>query len=95
MQKQQVKEVKSSVLLKTVRAHLKQPHGCFCRTLTKLSRIFFEQLRTGSVLLNLGMQFVYIVSHRQKQDFSRYLLLPAQKELPKTIVLLDDAKGTL
>lgn len=27
----------------------------------KLSRIFSKQLRTGSVLLNLGMQSVYII----------------------------------
>lgn len=35
----------------------------------KLSQIFFEQLRSGTVLLYLGMQLVYVVGHGKQQDF--------------------------
>ena len=33
----------------------------------KLSRVFFKQLRAGSIMLNLGMQFVYVVGHRENK----------------------------
>ena len=43
----------------------------------KLSRIFFEQLRACPILLDLGMQFVYIIGHRQQKYFGRYFFLTA------------------
>lgn len=42
----------------------KMPNIRFCG---KLSRIFFKQLRSGSLLLNLCMQFVYVVGHRENK----------------------------
>lgn len=33
----------------------------------KLSRVFSKQLRTGSTMPNLGMQFVYAVGHRENK----------------------------
>ena len=60
-----------------------------------LSRIFFKQLRAGPVLLDLGMQFVYVVGHSQKKHFCVYLLLTTQKKLPKGVVLLKHTKCTL
>ena len=34
----------------------------------KLSRIFFEQLRSGAVLLYLGVQLVYVIGHCNEED---------------------------
>ena len=41
------------------------------------------------------MQFVYVVGHRQQKHLCRDLLLPAKKELPKTVILLHHAESTL
>lgn len=60
-----------------------------------LSRQFFKQLASGPILLYLGVQFVHIVGHRQQEDLSGYLPVTAQQELPESVVLLDDTKGSL
>ena len=60
----------------------------------KLSRSFFKQLPAGSVLLNLGMQFVYVSGHCRQKHLCCDLLLPAKKELPKTVILLHRTKNT-
>ena len=39
------------------------------------------------------MQFVYVVGHRQQKYLCRDLLLPAKKELTKTVILLHHTKG--
>ena len=61
----------------------------------KLSRIFYEQLRSRTVLLCFGMQFVYVVGHGKEQYLRRDLLVSAQKKLPEAVILLDCAKGAL
>ena len=61
----------------------------------KLSRIFYEQLRSRTVLLGFGMQFVYVVGHGKEQYLRGDLLVSAQKKLPEAVILLDCAKGAL
>ncbi len=57
-----------------------------------LSRHFFKQLRTGSILLNLVMKLVNIVAERHDEHFSPHFLVAAQQKLPESIILLDDTK---
>jgi hypothetical protein len=37
--------------------------------ITQLSRKYFEQLSAGTVLLNLVVEFVDVVSHRHEENF--------------------------
>lgn len=84
---------KQSIILLTHRG-IRRAIGHKYSVLPRLSRIFFKQLRAGPILLDLGMQFVYVISHRQQKNFGRYLLLSAQKKLTKPIVLLYNSKCT-
>ena len=43
----------------------------YFRYISWLSRIFFEQLRAGSILLTLGMQFVYVAGYHQQKHLGR------------------------
>ncbi len=59
-----------------------------------LSRIFYEQLRSCTVMLYLGMQFIYVVGHGEQQDFCGNLFVPSEQELAKSIVLFNDSEST-
>ena len=39
-------------------------------TLLVLSRNFFEQLRSGTIMLYFGMQFIHIISHCDEKNLS-------------------------
>ena len=58
-----------------------------------LSRKFFEQLPTGSIILYFVVQFVDVKGHRDEENLSPNLLASAKEKLPKTIVLLDDSES--
>ena len=62
--------------------------------LLNLSRIFYEQLRSCTVMLYFGMQFIYVIGHGKHQDFCSNFLVPSEQELAKSIVLFNDSKST-
>ena len=60
-----------------------------------LSRKFFEQLPSGSISLNLVVEFVDVVAHRHQEDLGQNLLVAAEQKLPETVILFDNAESAL
>ena len=61
----------------------------------ELRRRFFEYLRTRPFLLNLCVQLVDVICHRQQQDFCVNLLLTSKQKLAEAVVLLYDTESAL
>jgi hypothetical protein len=53
----------------------------------QLSCQFFKQLPDGTVMLNLVVEFVDIVSHRHQKELGQNLLISTEQELFKPVIL--------
>lgn len=62
---------------------------------TQLSRKFFKQLSSSAISLNFVVELVDVVTHRDKENLNKDLLVAAKQELAKSIILLDDSEGPL
>ena len=45
-------------------------------------------------MLYLGMQFVYVIGHREQQDFRGNFLVSSKEKLTKAVILLYDPKSS-